>query len=98
MTGQSQPVSVPCFRHGRPLWSHSMHTVSHFMCFGGLFLAAAANAQISTPTFPHPLITEILYAVPSGERGDANADGTRDAVGDEFIELTNPHDKPIQLK
>lgn len=47
---------------------------------------------------PHPLITEVLYAVPPGEKGDANADGKRDAVGDEFIELINPHDKPIQLK
>jgi hypothetical protein len=68
------------------------------MCLVGLFLAAAAQTQITTPPFPHPLITEILYAVPSGAKGDANADGTRDAVGDEFIELVNPHDKPIQLK
>jgi hypothetical protein len=46
--------------------------------------------------FPSPLITEILYAVPSKD-GDANKDGTRDVNGDEFIELVNPHDKPIQL-
>ncbi len=71
-----------------------------------LILAAAAvpvwsspaAGQTATLPFPHPLITEILYAVPSGQRGDANGDGTRDAVGDEFIELVNPHDKPIQLK
>ncbi len=47
---------------------------------------------------PHPLITEILYAVPPGAKGDANADGKRDAVGDEFIELVNPHPVAIQLK
>ncbi len=48
--------------------------------------------------FPHPLITEILFAVPAGENGDANRDGSRHATGDEFIELINPHSKPIQLK
>ncbi|MBL9031301.1 MAG: lamin tail domain-containing protein [Phycisphaerae bacterium] len=47
--------------------------------------------------FPHPLITEILYAVPTGVWGDANKDDLRDANGDEFIELVNPHDEPIQL-
>lgn len=47
--------------------------------------------------FPHPLITEVLYAVPGGEKGDANRDGTRHAAGDEFVELVNPHNKPIQL-
>jgi hypothetical protein len=48
--------------------------------------------------YPHPLITEVLYAVPTGPAGDANADGKREANGDEFIELVNPHDKPIQLR
>ncbi|MBC7771106.1 MAG: lamin tail domain-containing protein [Pyrinomonadaceae bacterium] len=47
--------------------------------------------------FPHPLITEVLYSVPVGEKGDANRDGTRHAAGDEFVELVNPHSKPIQL-
>lgn len=47
--------------------------------------------------FPHPIITEVLFAVPSGPAGDANRDGTRDAAGDEFVELINPHDRPIQL-
>ncbi len=48
--------------------------------------------------FPHPRICEVLYAVPTGPAGDANADGTRDASGDEFIEFINPHDSSIQLK
>lgn len=74
----------------------------------GLVLAGGrANAQPPQPAaaapahgvpFPHPLITEVLFNVPKGAAGDANGDGTRDAVGDEFVELINPHDKPIQLK
>lgn len=63
-----------------------------------LALAPAALGQSVSIPFPHPLITEVLAAVPSGPRGDASGDGLRDAVGDEFIELVNPHDKPIQLK
>ncbi len=47
---------------------------------------------------PHPIITEILYAVPKGDEGDASQDGQRSATGDEFIELINPHDTPINLK
>ncbi|MDP1663206.1 MAG: lamin tail domain-containing protein [Phycisphaerales bacterium] len=47
--------------------------------------------------FPHPLITEVLYNVPTGDSGDANKDGTRQVAGDEFVELVNPHDKPINL-
>lgn len=57
---------------------------------------AAATVQSPVP-FPHPLITEVLYAVPPREAGDANKDGKRDVNGDEFVELVNPHDKPIQL-
>ncbi len=57
--------------------------------------AAAAQPPVKEP---HPLITEILYAVPPGAAGDAGQDGKRSATGDEFIELFNPHDKPINLK
>ena len=46
--------------------------------------------------FPHPIITEVLYAVPSGAGGDANKDGKREGSGNEFIELGNPHEKAIQ--
>ncbi|MBX3358463.1 MAG: lamin tail domain-containing protein [Phycisphaeraceae bacterium] len=48
--------------------------------------------------YPHPLITEILYAVPGAGDGDANGDGKRDAAGDEFVEFINPHDRPINLR
>lgn len=63
------------------------------------FLMAALPAAGEPPVaFPHPLVTEVLYAVPTGEQGDANGDGKRDAAGDEFIELVNPHDRPINLR
>ncbi|MFT3684118.1 MAG: lamin tail domain-containing protein [Phycisphaerales bacterium] len=48
--------------------------------------------------FPNPLITEVLYNVPTGDNGDANKDGTRQVAGDEFVELVNPHDRPIDLR
>ena len=55
-----------------------------------------ADEKTALVPYPHPLITEVLYAVPiSG--GDANGDGNRHATGDEFIEVTNPHDRPISL-
>lgn len=56
----------------------------------------AAGADAALP-FPHPIIVEVLYAVPTAD-GDANGDGRRHVSGDEFVELYNPHDKPIQLR
>ncbi|MEO1716088.1 MAG: lamin tail domain-containing protein [Planctomycetota bacterium] len=47
---------------------------------------------------PHPLITEVLFRVPPGDDGDAFPDGNRDATGDEFVELHNPHDRTIDLQ
>lgn len=65
-----------------------------------LSLSIAAGAALAKPpiSYPHPLITEVLYAVPTGDEGDADKDGDRSATGDEFVELYNPHDRPIQLK
>lgn len=57
----------------------------------------AEPSNVAVPK-PHPMITEVLYAVPTGDGGDASGDGKRSATGDEFIELVNPHDKPINLK
>lgn len=78
-----------------------MSTRHVLMCLPPLALAAGpvatASAQSPVPS-PHPLICEVLAAVPSGPRGDASGDGSRDAIGDEFIELVNPHDRSIQLK
>ncbi len=47
---------------------------------------------------PHPLITEVLFRVPPGDEGDAFPDGNRDATGDEFVELYNPHKRAIDLQ
>lgn len=59
---------------------------------------AAKSEAAFKPAWPHPMITEVLYDPPKGKEGDADKDGTRDATGDEFIELVNPHDKAINLK
>ncbi|MCU0688782.1 MAG: lamin tail domain-containing protein, partial [Phycisphaerales bacterium] len=48
-------------------------------------------------SYPFPLITEVLYAVPTGGEGVANGDGVRHATGDEFIEIVNPHERPIEI-
>ena len=39
--------------------------------------------------FPRLIINEVLYDPPSGDQGDANGDGVREAQGDEFIEFYN---------
>lgn len=57
----------------------------------------AQSPQSATLDRAHPVITEVLYAVPPREQGDADQDGTRQATGDEFIELFNASDKPLDL-
>lgn len=62
-------------------------------------LVATAHASGgSTIPAPHPQITEVLFNVPNNETGDANKDGERHAAGDEFIEIANAHDAPVNLK
>lgn len=50
---------------------------------------------------PRLVVTEILYAVPrdagNAALGDANLDGSRDAAGDEFVEIANIGDRPLDL-
>lgn len=60
-----------------------------------LALSPAAPAQKADD--PLPLITEVLYAVPKGDEGDASRDGSRHATGDEFVEIHNPTDAAISL-
>jgi hypothetical protein len=66
-----------------------------------IFVAAIVPALAEpspTPDRAHPIITEILYAVPTGPAGDADQDGNRSATGDEFIEIFNAGEKPINLE
>lgn len=56
-----------------------------------------ALAEAPVP-FPNPVISEVLFSVPADESLDPNKDGVRDATSDEFVEIMNPHDKPIDLK
>jgi hypothetical protein len=60
----------------------------------------ASSCAASPIPVPPPQITELFFNVPAGEgpAADANKDGTRDAAGDEFIEIANPHNQPINLK
>lgn len=62
--------------------------------------SASGESKASVPkvAHPHPMICEILYSVPKGIEGDADGNGTRSATGDEFIEIYNPHSRPIELK
>lgn len=60
-------------------------------------LSRRGAPEIAVP-YPHPMIVEVLYAVPTGVEGDANGDGRRHVSGDEFVEIYNPHDKAIQLR
>ncbi len=62
-----------------------------------MFLLAPPTAATPPLSYPHPVITEVLYAVPTSA-GDANRDGKRDSAGDEFVELINPHDRAINLR
>lgn len=56
--------------------------------------------DVPVVSFPYPMITEVFFNVPKPNEDsdfDANSDGERDARTDEFIELYNPHSKPIDL-
>lgn len=79
-----------------------------------VLITASCAAQEQSPPPPSPppkiepmpmayppaavVITEVLFRVPRGEAGDAGKDGARQATGDEFIEVANLSDKPVQLK
>lgn len=60
-------------------------------------IAPSLAASAAPIPKPNPVITEVLFAVPADEAFDPNKDGVRDATTDEFVEIMNPHDKPIDL-
>lgn len=48
-----------------------------------------ACPQGRPPALGELVINEVLANVPTGDAGDANGDGTRDAYDDEFVEVVN---------
>ncbi len=59
--------------------------------------AKGDSGEARTIPFPHPVISEVLAAVPNTNDVDPSRDNVRDPVGDEFVELVNPHDRAIDL-
>ncbi|MYF16379.1 MAG: lamin tail domain-containing protein [Gemmatimonadetes bacterium] len=58
---------------------------------GMLFFAQVLHTESAV------VINEILADPPSGDRGDANRDGTRDGNKDEFIEILNTGSESIDI-
>lgn len=61
------------------------------------FAQPDATATAQAVPFPHPSITEVNFHVLLDSESDASLDGVRDAVGDEFIEIANLHDRKIDI-
>jgi len=62
------------------------------------FLLVGLILLLSCPTiYSQILINEFYADVAAGLVGDANGDGIRNAIEDEFIELVNPSDSLIDL-
>ncbi len=64
------------------------------------FVGDSATVAVTDDEASVPLslvFNEILFDPPDGAAGDANGDGTRDGGNDEFIELVNNSDAPVDL-
>lgn len=72
--------------------THILVLTCGYLCI----IPPATRAQPDEP-LPPVLITEVLYAVPKGDAGDASHDGSRNATGDEFVEIHNPSGEPVRL-
>lgn len=66
-------------------------------CFAAFCVSSTATFAAPPVPFPNPVIMEAMFAVPADEAFDPNKDGVRDATADEFVEIMNPHAKPIDL-
>ncbi len=76
------------------------HDASQVIVSAGffLFVANASPCHASSAADARGVtITEILADPPRGDRGDANADGDRDALDDEFVEIVNAGKTPVCL-
>jgi len=56
--------------------------------------SGTATLNVTAPTM---VVNEVLADPPTGTDGDANHDGTRDAADDEFVELVNATNSPINI-
>lgn len=55
------------------------------------------STSIESPACVPLVLNEALFDPPSGDAGDANADGTRDPIDDEFLEFFNNSDAPLDV-
>jgi large repetitive protein len=60
--------------------------------------AASVVTSVSAPTVGDLVINEIHYDVLATVAGDANCDGVGDAQDDEFVELSNRSNHPVQMQ
>jgi len=56
-----------------------------------------ANFDNGCCKYQNLILNEVLYDPPSGNVGDANGDGIRDANNDEFIEIVNVSNQSIDI-
>ena len=56
-----------------------------------------ANFDNGCCKYQNLILNEVLYDPPSGNAGDANGDGIRDANNDEFIEIVNVSNQSIDI-
>jgi uncharacterized protein (TIGR03437 family) len=57
-------------------------------------LTGSATLNVTAPTL---VVNEVLADPPAGAEGDANHDGTREGAQDEFVELVNSANAPIDI-
>lgn len=57
-------------------------------------VSGSAIVTVAPPTL---IVNEVLADPPTGSDGDANHDGTRDGAQDEFVELVNATNAPLNL-
>ncbi len=59
--------------------------------------AAARCTRGTAPAEGDLVLNEVLVNVPTGESGDANGDGIRDAFDDEFVEIVNRTERVLDV-
>lgn len=83
-----------------------MHTLAAALLVSCAVLGADPSGKPPAPapdgagkiSATYPVISEVLFNVPSGASGDANQDGVRSASGDEFVEIYNSTAAAINLR